>query len=626
MSAILLLLENQENQRLLAEALAPRHQVSTASVLPSACPPVDLIIVDGLSLDRHEETLHQWKNNQPDACLPVLMVTARHDVGLATRALWKYVDELILTPVEKVELQARVESLLNQRRLSLDLSRSVLRHAPLAFMALDKAHKVCLWNLAAERLFGWSAAEVLGHPPPMVPTSEQEIFSELLRRVMCGETFQEFELRFQKRNGERVEGIASASPRRNPDQEVAHAVLSFLELTALRKAEAENKKMAVELLQAQKMEAVGRLAAGVAHDFNNMLSVIITTSEMALESLPAEDPLRADLMEIHNAGRRSAELTSRLLAFARKQVIQPKAVDLNAAIQNALKMLRRLVGEDIEICWEPAPALWPIFIDPSQLDQILMNLAVNARDAIKNVGRITLATENFLADLAFCQMHPDAQPGEYVQLSFADNGCGMTPEIKQRIFEPFFTTKAPDKGTGMGLATVFGIVKQHHGIISVYSEPGLGTVFRIYFPRYRHEDAAETAAAQPVIGGGNETILLVEDELSLLKLTRTILERLGYKVLSASRPQEALRLSAEHPGDIHLVISDVVLPEATALDMVQQIQQHRPGIRCLFMSGYTADIMLQRGLHEPNATFLQKPFTAQILAAKVREALSKKPS
>ncbi|MCX8157044.1 MAG: response regulator [Verrucomicrobiae bacterium] len=622
MATILLLLENPENLRLLAEELQPRHEVLAGRQEALLSPTVDLLIIDGPFLSRLEEVIRRWKNHQPYNCLPVLLVTTRPDVGLATRALWKTVDELIQSPIEKVELHARVENLLLQRRLSLDLHRSVVQHSPLSIMVLDADGKLCLWNASAERLFGWPVVEVLDRPPPLVPDSERHVFDELVRRVLRGETFREFELHLQKRGGELVEGLVSATPLRDVEQQVSHVLLSFLELTALRQAEAEKKKMEAELVQAQKMEAVGRLAGGGAHDFNNMLSVIMSTAEMAMEELPADHPLRGDLLEIHHAARRSADLTSRLLAFARKQVIHPKALDLNSAINNTLKMLQRLIGEDIKLTWEPGPNLWPVFMDPGQLDQILMNLAVNARDAIQNVGRITIATENFTADDSFCQMHQDARPGDYVRLSFADNGCGIPPEVKARIFEPFFTTKEPGKGTGMGLATVFGIVKQNQGVISVYSEPGLGTVFRIYLPRHQEKGEPETAAPPVAAPHGHETILLVEDEPSLLKLTRAMLERLGYKVLSAARPQEALRLVNDHPGDIHLVISDVILPESSALEMVQKIQELRPGVRCLYMSGYTADIMLQRGMHDKNVIFLQKPFTPQSLAAKVREALS----
>lgn len=395
------------------------------------------------------------------------------------------------------------------------------------------------------------------------------------------------------------------------------------DITDRKHAEEERARLQTQLLHVQKMESVGRLAGGVAHDFNNMLSVILGHADMALAKLDPSLPLHADLEEIRKAAARSADLTRQLLAFARKQTVAPKVLDLNETVAGMLKMLRRLIGEDIELTWQPGMDLWPIKMDPSQIDQILANLCVNARDAIAGFGRVGITTENSVCDEDCCVGQPEFVAGEYVVLAISDNGCGMDPETLACIFEPFFTTKELGKGTGLGLATVYGIVKQNSGFINVRSEQGRGTTFQVCLPRHVPitERLAEQAPAQPT-APGHETILLVEDEPAILEMTAAMLEYLGFTVLTAGRPGEALRLAENHPGPIDLLLTDVVMPEMNGRDLAKNLLALYPGLKRLFMSGYSADVIAPHGVLDEGIHFLQKPFSLEDLAARVREALA----
>ncbi|MDQ1270303.1 MAG: hypothetical protein QG618_1613 [Thermodesulfobacteriota bacterium] len=384
------------------------------------------------------------------------------------------------------------------------------------------------------------------------------------------------------------------------------------------------KKMESQLLQARKMEAVGRLAGGVAHDFNNMLSVILGKTEMALEDIDPNQTLYADLEEIRTAAQRSADVTRQLLAFARKQAIAPKVVNLNSTIESILKMLRRLIGENIDLIWLPNEEIWPVRIDPSQLAQILANLSVNARDAIADVGKLIIETGKTTFDEAYCADHSGFVPGDFVQLTVSDNGCGINQETLQNVFEPFYTTKDVGKGTGLGLATVYGIVKQNDGFINAYSEPDQGTIFRIYLPRYLAEtEILEKKTSDTINPDGAETILLVEDEPSILRMTRMMLERMGYKVLAAGTPGGAIALAREYAGQIHLLMTDVVMPEMNGRDLAGNLLALYPDLKRLFMSGYTANLIAQHGLLAEGVNFIQKPFSREQLGKKVREALDK---
>jgi two-component system cell cycle sensor histidine kinase/response regulator CckA len=387
-------------------------------------------------------------------------------------------------------------------------------------------------------------------------------------------------------------------------------------------AEEERERLQAQLLQARKMESVGRLAGGVAHDFNNMLGVIIGYTELALARIDPSQQLFADLLEIQKAAEHSADLTRQLLAFARKQPVAPKVLNLNETVEGMLKMLRRLIGEEIDLAWLPGGDLWPVRMDPSQINQIMANLCVNARDAISGVGKVTIETRTATLDDAYCTGHPGAVPGEYVLLAVSDDGPGMDKEIQDRLFEPFFTTKELGKGTGLGLATVYGIVKQNNGFINVYSEPGHGTSFKIYLPRHAAETGRtnEKGPAAPVVPG-NETILLTEDEPALLNMIKLMLESFGYRVLAASTPGEAVRMAGEHADEINLLITDVVMPKMNGQDLADELNARYPGIRPLFMSGYTGAAMARHGMPDKNINFIPKPFSMPDLAAKVREVL-----
>ncbi len=385
----------------------------------------------------------------------------------------------------------------------------------------------------------------------------------------------------------------------------------------------ERVRLEGQLRQAQKMDAVGRLAGGVAHDYNNMLSVILGHMDLAMDQVVPSSPLLDDLKEVQSAARRSADLTRQLLAFARKQTISPKVLDLNETVEGMLKMLQRLIGEDVELAWLPCSESWRIKIDPSQIDQILANLCVNARDAIAGVGRISMETSTATIDASYCASHPDAPPGEYMVLSVSDSGCGMDKQTLEQVFEPFFTTKELGKGTGLGLATVYGIVRQNGGFIDVYSEPEHGTTFKTYLKR--HEVSATGQASDDSQSGsiarGDETILLVEDEPSILNVTRLMLEKCGYSVLTAATVSEAIRLASEHSGPLSLLVTDVVMPEMHGPDLLEEVIARQPHIRCLYMSGYSRDVISRHGVLHEHTNFIQKPFSVESLATKVREVL-----
>ena len=394
------------------------------------------------------------------------------------------------------------------------------------------------------------------------------------------------------------------------------------EIVERTRAEEEKASLSEELKQAHKMDSVGRLAGGVAHDFNNMLGVIIGHTDLAIASLEPAHPVQANLEEISKAANRSADLTRQLLAFAHKQTIAPRVMDLNETVAGMLKMLQRLIGENIDLRWRPGEALWPVKVDPSQVDQILANLCVNARDAISGVGHLTIETGNRTFHPDAVPANAGALPGDYVLLAVHDDGRGIHREILPKIFEPFFTTKEIGKGTGLGLATVYGIVMQNRGFIEVRSEPERGTTFEIFLPRHSGEGERMRINASPEVSlKGRETILLVEDEPVLLELTCQMVEMQGYTVLAAHSPNEALRLAEVHPGPIHLLMTDVVMPEMNGRDLAQKLLSLHPHLRCLFISGYTSDVIAHHGVIDEGVHFLQKPYTAQVLSKKVREVL-----
>ncbi|MDD2275782.1 MAG: PAS domain S-box protein [Smithellaceae bacterium] len=402
--------------------------------------------------------------------------------------------------------------------------------------------------------------------------------------------------------------------------------LLFLEgfigdITDRKRDEKEKEDLQTQLIQAQRMESIGRLAGGIAHDFNNMLAVILGRADMAMMRMDPAQRLYRDLQEIRKAAERSANLTRQLLAFARKQTVALKVLDLNEMAEGMLKILRRLIGENIDLVWQPGRNLPPVKVDPDQMDQILVNLYVNAKDAIGGVGRIIMKTGAAALDEAFCAVHRGFVPGDYVTLSVSDNGCGMNQETLNRIFEPFFTTKDTGRGTGLGLSTVYGVVKQHGGFINAESEPGRGSTFTVYLPRHLKAGIETAGNKETASVAGTETVLLVEDEPAILEMARMMLQRLGYTVLSAGKPTEAMELARSHTGEIHLLMTDVIMPEMNGRDLALSISFLHPKIRRLFMSGYPANVIARQGVLDEGVHFIQKPFSMKDLAIKLREAI-----
>ena len=465
------------------------------------------------------------------------------------------------------------------------------------------------------------------------PDDRQQVWDTVVKSVDQRETYT-LEYRITTADGDEKWVWERGCAIRSQEGSI-EALEGFIhDITERKQAAAEQSKLQDQLNQSQKIEAIGQLAGGVAHDFNNMLSVIIGNAELADDQLGPSSPLHAKLAEILKAGKHSASLVKQLLGFARKQNIKPRKLDLNDTISGLCDMLRRLIGEMITLEWVPDTQLWPVLMDPSQIDQILINLTVNAGDAITGAGTIIIAPSNVSHRKTSDGALAEAPYGDYVLLSVSDSGCGMDAATQAHIFEPFFTTKPHGFGTGLGLSTVYGIVKQNNGFIRVNSQPGQGSCFKIYLPRYRPTKetetevlarfvAAETSArGQDPAAPAEKTILLVEDESSVLSLTQTLLKKMGYTVISANGPTEALQRARDYAGDIDLLLTDVVMPEMSGRDLWQRLAQENPKLKVLFMSGYTANIIAHHGMIDTNIHFLQKPFTKNDLTEKVREVLS----
>ena len=485
-----------------------------------------------------------------------------------------------------------------------------------AIVITDSKGTIQYVNPIFEQITGYKPEEAIGRNPRFLKGGRHDdsFYKTMWETLLRGDTWKG---RFfnKKKDDTFYTEDAVISPVRDDSGRTINYVAVKHDIT-------KEIKMEEQLSQALRMDSIGRLAGGVAHDFNNMLGVILGCTEIAMEQLDPDNPLYTHLTEIRIAAERSADLTRQLLAFARKQTITPRVIDLNDTVAGMLQMLRRLIGEDIDLAWLPGRNVWPVKMDPSQVDQIMANLCVNARDAIEGVGKVTIETGNVTFDEEYCAAHLDYIPGEYVQLAMSDDGCGMDKETQDRLFEPFFTTKELGEGTGLGLSTVYGIVKQNNGFINVYSEPGQGTTFKIYFSRHTGKAAQmqQEGSVEPA-KRGYETILLVEDEPAILKMVTMMLERQGYTVLPASTPSVAIQLTEEYPGEIHLLMTDVVMPEMNGRDLVRNILNSYPNLKRLLMSGYTANVIAHHGVLDEGVNFIQKPFTMKDLAAKVRDVL-----
>ncbi len=500
------------------------------------------------------------------------------------------------------------------------LLQAIIDSAPAAICVKDRDGRYMLVNEYFAKTMRTDRAGLLGKRDTDLFTAEEAavIHGADLRVLEAGAPI-ELEEVVQLHDGVHT-FLASKAPLTDLSGEIFGVCGVETDITARKQSEATLRQTEEQLRQAQKMEAVGNLAGGIAHDFNNLLSIILSYSTVLARDLEPDDPRRADLQEIEAAGLRAAELTRQLLAFGRKQVLQPVIVNLNDSLRAMERMLRRLIGEDVELTLNTDPALGRTRVDPGQLEQIIMNLSLNSRDAMPRGGRLTLETSNVELDESYAAEHPGTSAGPHVMLSVTDTGTGMDPATQARIFEPFFTTKAAGKGTGLGLSTVFGIVQQSGGSIWVSSDPGEGTCFKLYFPRVQAPASATAAPAAKRLAMGTETVLLVEDDESVRKLARTILQRSGYRVLEAEHGAAAIKLFEANPG-IQLLVSDVVMPGMSGPELAERIRPLRPDMRVIFMSGYTGDAISHHGVLDPGLAFLQKPFTPESLTRKVREVL-----
>ena len=470
-------------------------------------------------------------------------------------------------------------------------------------------------NPAFETLTGYSSEEAIGRTLRILKSKQQVpgLYQEMWRTILSGETFRGTVVN-RKKNGETFLAEKTITPLRDAEQRITHFISTDRDIT-------ERHRLEAQLERAQRMDAIGRLAGGVAHDFNNLLMVISAYAELMLESLAVEHPLRRNVTEIMTAAGRATDLTRQLLAFGRKQMQLLRVLDLNTVITEISRMLPRLIGEDIQLVIVPGDDLGRVKVDPVQIEQVVMNLAANARDAMPRGGRLTIETANIQLDEEYSHRRSVVPAGDYVVLTVTDLGLGIAPEHMAHIFEPFYTTKEVGKGTGLGLATVYGIVKQNSGFIWVYSEAGLGTTFKIYLPRVWEQSVAPLLSPLEKAPRGSETLLLVEDEAAVRKSEEEFLSLSGYTVLDAKDGEHALRVAREYAGTIHLMISDVVMPHMGGAELADQLAAARPLMRVLFVSGYAESTVLQHGAIDVTSRFLQKPFTLRSLARKIREVL-----
>ena len=467
-------------------------------------------------------------------------------------------------------------------------------------------------NEAAARLYGYPADEMRG-----MPLTELQAGPDLERFLTHPQASDKPEIwRHRTKLGRAIDLEIAVHDIEHSGRNVQLAVI--MDVTGRRELEEQ-------LRQAQKMEAVGMLAGGVAHDFNNLLTIINGYSQLLLNNLPKNDPNRHSAEQIMKAGDRAAGLTNQLLAFSRRQVLQPKVLDLNNLVHGLSAMLRRLIGEDIDLRLALREEVGRVSADPGQIEQVLMNLVVNARDAMPHGGSLTIETANVTLDEHYAGRHISVKPGPYVLLAVSDTGSGMDEETKTRLFEPFFTTKGPGKGTGLGLSTVFGIVKQSGGSVEVYSEKGSGSSVKVYLPRIDQKAPVEREGRRKTPPKGNETILLVEDDEMVRTLVRETLEREGYKVIDSADPVEAQRIAENYRGKMQLLITDVVMPKLSGKELAKALMSHRPEMRVLYMSGYTDSAIVNSGILQQEVAFLQKPFTPAGLSAKVREVIEADP-
>ncbi len=500
--------------------------------------------------------------------------------------------------------------------------RALVQAAPVGILVIDRQEKIRVWNPAAEQIFGWKAADVLGRPlVPLAPEADRDQIAPLVRQALSGEAVTGAEIPGGRKGGGSIDVSASLAPLRDARGHISGAMVVIVDVTQRKAAEQQRARLEARLLQSQKMEAVGRLAGGVAHDFNNLLTAISGYAELLQLQIEASNPLHAHAEQIHSASLRASQLVRQLLAFGRRQVLQPRVLDLNQVLQGMEGLLRRIVGEHIDLGMVLGPSLGSVRADQGQIEQVILSLAENARDVMPNGGKLTIETRDVNLDEAYASRHGRPRSGPHVLLAVSDTGCGMGPDILAHVFEPFFTTKEQDKGTGMSLASVYGIVKQTGGDIWVYSEPGLGATFKVYLPRVEMEPAP--AAPEPAARAtrGSETVLLAEDSDAVRRLLVEILRKHGYTVIEARNGAEALEIARRFEGPIHLLVTDMVMPQMSGRELHAHLSPARPGMKVLFMSGYAEEAIARHGVIDRGTAFVEKPFTPAVIARKIRELL-----
>ncbi len=644
---ILIVDDERQNRRLLEVMLAPDGFVlQTASsgeeaLAMVAREPPDLILLDVMmpGMDGYEVT-RRLKGNRATEGIPVIIVTAVEDRSAKIMGLNAGAEDFLSKPVDRLELGIRVRNLIRLKALgdfharhsglleievgkrTAELVESEARFRQLAesidevFFLVDPQHTTMFYlSPAFERIFGKSRAGVYADPLSFTQSIHPDDRARVLAEIMPSGTVVPFDVDYRIVRPDGAERLIRS--RGFPITNEAGEVYRF---AGLAEDVTERKRLEAQSRQASKMDAIGQLASGVAHDFNNLLSVILSYSEMLAGDLQEGDRMRGDLDEIHGAGLRAVALTRQLLAFSRQQVLKPQVVNLNGIVDGMEKMLRRLLGEDVELSVRCSSEVGNILVDPGQMEQVLMNLAVNARDAMPQGGRLTIETADLFADATADPYGVKAGP--QVMLAVTDTGTGMDAATQARLFEPFFTTKDPGKGTGLGLSTVFGIVQQSGGTIGVHSEIGKGTTFKAYFPAARGAARVHVSQFPPEMSAhGSETVLVVEDEEPVRSLVCAILRKYGYNVLEAQSGGDAFLLCEQHTAPIHLLLTDVVMPRMSGRQLAERLVGVRPRMGVLYMSGYTSDAVARHGIVDSSTAFLPKPITPDALVRKVRETL-----